>query len=571
MTSLTKSPGALHTAQKEVEPLYMLQPPMHFNNRSTPQKMQRYGGHKIDDGATKKLASYLGSASAASFVDQRHWEAQGMPTSPSPLRVSRSQIHGKPSNSKPLLTKDLLESPASPLAERLLSVTNGLAKRIEKATCETSSVGVDRSPPINGERSAGSLFHPSPEKKNVLNKLAFLIERFNKVATISTLLEQRVYDLTDYCRELEEKLAQTAAERQDLTSLRSENAALRRSLNEMQTHFDRKCQDLESVSHGAGSLVARIDQGETLLGNMHKMIQQIALKLKQEHEQRCAAEAMVLSLEKIIRSGRRSRRGSVRRLDVAHHSADEADDADDEVVAGLKQHSRNGSSTPLAQYQGAFSSMEHFDDYLQKLRSKRLAREKQRELEREKRKGTAGASEDFQKPLANIRVAQPKQSGSHSKMNAVKERPQVPVLKSHVVSIAERPVSGGARSSSDLRSHVKLAIDQATPSRDKAGSPDPELPSEAVRPFVLTSGTNSWSGLDSIEELRDIHDAGQSVLQELSHHPPDAESDVGAQRRRAVRDTVRLENHVEQLTRQYHDLLAAAVSQNGTTGLLETK
>ena len=34
-----------------------------------------------------------------------------------------------------------------------------------------------------------------------------------------------------------------------------------------------------------------------------------------------------------------------------------------------------------------------------------------------------------------------------------------------------------------------------------------------------------------------------------------------AERRRANRDAVRLEDHVEQLTRQYHDLLAAATEQ----------
>ena len=68
------------------DPLYILQPPMHFANRASPQRVLREGGRKINDGTSSKLAAYLGSSAA----DQKAWEMRGMPASPSPVkRVER--------------------------------------------------------------------------------------------------------------------------------------------------------------------------------------------------------------------------------------------------------------------------------------------------------------------------------------------------------------------------------------------------------------------------------------------------------------------------------------------------
>ena len=77
--------------------------------------------------------------------------------------------------------------------------------------------------------------------------------------------------------------------------------------------------------------------------------------------------------------------------------------------------------------------------------------------------------------------------------------------------------------------------------------------------------TPAWSGLDSLEELRDIHDAGQDILSKLSTLNSGSKSVGSAERRRAGRDAARLEDHVDQLTQQYHDLLAAA-TEHGDKG-----
>ncbi len=625
------------------EKLFILQPPMHFANRSSPQRVMREGGRKLDDGARGKLAVYLGS----SIAEQKEWERRGMPASPSPVKQGRrrqrppspapspsryatfSSANSSSSSSSrvqpPLRPRDLTAAAtptaSSPLAEKLLSMTHGLAERVASASRGGSS--------SNALGNANPPARPSPEKKRVLDKLAFLIERFNQVATISTSLEQRVYDLTDYCHELEGALVQHEEKQRAAEALRAENDSLRRSLCEVQARLDAKYDDFGTVSDVASGLVARIDQGETLLASMHGKIQQLALKLRQEHKMRCDAEAMVLSMEKSVRSAnRRSRRGSAQRIDVAHQSADEADDVtllSSSSSSPLGAHNRQGSTTPLAQYQGAFESMNHFEGYLEKLRSKRLEREQQRVVQREKRKssaGTAAISTDAQqskrkaaavlraravgtdarpfdmartsetearqgakaipdvydedyggmskrlRPAATASAATAAAAAVREKSSAtysVREEPAMPTIKSHVVSIAQRPVSGGARTGAAKRLHDDKASHESSSVREKSGSPDPVLPQLENLP----SPTPVWSGLDSLEELRDIHEAGQDILSKLSTLNSGSKSVGSAERRRAGRDAARLEDHVDQLTQQYHDLLAAANDECGIKRLVD--
>ena len=625
-------PAWPHTGHPDDGKLYILQPPMHFSNRS-PQRMLRAGGRTLDDGTNSKLSAFLGSSAA----DQKEWEDRGMPASPSPVKKRRSlgrlsspspnaltrsphvtsspitntlpsstssvsgssptSISSRPSRLLRPRDPSLLSMPpavstsvvSSPLAEKLLSMTNGLAERVASASQSGENTSV--------EGSNTSDNRPSPEKKRVLSKLAFLIERFNEVAIISTSLEQRVYDLTDYCHELEAQLVHCRAHEQSEKRLLLENDSLRRSLSNVQQQLDLKNADFERVANAASRLVARIDRGEMLLSSMHSTIQQMALKLKEEHNMRCDAEAMALSMEDTVRSAKAlSDNKSI--VDKAEESiASKASSSPQDA----SQHDRQGSTTPLAQYQGAFQNMGHFEGYLEKLKRKRLEREQQRVVEREKRKSSAGlgaraktaiidhtinygGATKRQRPSIDEQPAALRSVSSavgalssRPTPYAVQEEPSVKPIKSHIVSIAEHPVSRIRSETEAVPCLEVLSIKTSTkhasrePLLDEAhensGSPDPVLEAESLQPVrAYRSPAPGWTGLDSLEELRDIHDAGQDILSRLSTLSSGSKSVGSAERRRAGRDAARLEDHVDLLTKQYHDLLAAATSDDIGSG-----
>ena len=705
-----------------------IQPPLHFNNNS-PGKITRLDGKVTDDGSTQKLSHFLRSPprspahrflasqnkhNSSSFspsspfrrtfgAEMHQWESKGMPRSP-------IVVNNNGRNPSPSAPHTPAAAATNALTSDLLSITDGLKERIEHAAQDPTT----RYPPGSPE---------SKFKQDLLRKIAYLVERFHQVAQVSTTLEKRVHDLQAYCVELEERLVQknntleeaavpkteekekkeekkeegreeeknknhhintmsrteSASTTALINSLTHENSALRNQLATVHDQLDQKDERFDEISDATIELSKRIEQGESLLSNMHAMMGQMAARLHTEHAQRLQAEAALLYEQQqhqqkseieahSTASKRQRRRLSLSRVGISHYSADEADDEVDEAETDGEKDSNN--LTPMAQYDGGFATKKHFDTYLTKLEAIRGKATRERETAREKRRrnertGTASSlptststttptptstSKSFSSPTNTIASTVPLTSSptisirspvveSSATNTQVQEQQKVqqkvqhkvqqkvqksgkkkesiwnkvrnaiaedtihhrrysakstkikkkfsqipiedaPVVKSHVVgvndvdasvarqrqniienkreknlSVTEDPVlptEFTPRKLADAATDVKTDTSDTTETNSTAINENLVETSEASLLRTPPLRQSGWSNLDVLDQVRDLHDHGVSMLERMN----ESSSEVGSEeRRRAEIDAHKLESQVDMLTRQYRDLL----------------
>jgi len=430
-----------------------MQPPLHYKNRNGLRVLRMDGKEEEEEirSAGKKLESFMSphvsptrphllsshqlrqspSPFHRTFGNEiREWESRGMPQSPAVTVVPPRTPAAAATNA---LTHDLL------------SITDGLQRRVEHATRDPTTSGPPGSP-------------EAKFKQDLLQKIGYLTERFHQVAQVSTTLEKRVHDLQAYCKELEERLVVAAevekvqkekvqkekVQKEEVAnmntrvtaqpseiatslidSLTHANGVLRTQLANAHDQLDQKDNRFNNIANATMDLSKRIESGETLLSNMHGMMGRLADELRREHSLRVQAEDSLLELQQqheaeavalaTVRKRRQRRRGSssLSRVDVAHYSADEAEEDEEETTAAASgtraTYDRpERSMTPMAQYEGAFENRDHFENYLKKLDAIRGKRDRERDAARAKRRSTRRAASSSLEPTN-------KMSSSHSR------------------------------------------------------------------------------------------------------------------------------------------------------------
>jgi hypothetical protein len=638
------------------------------NNLSPPTSPSKLSRMKKKNSPFSSSSSYSSSSISSPFRrtfgrDFADWKSTGMPESPQ--MINRTLTRRYPS---PAAVHTPAAAKTNALTTDLLTITNGLQQKVVTATEEF-------------QEPHGSPEHKF--KQDLLKKIAYLIERFHQVAQVSTTLEKRVHDLQAYCTELEEQLEQKHNQQQQqeeqqclkerhqqedqqqkdgpqqedrtqqsipmtplstskiplsvnsnsnqaFMSLKHANAVLRAQLANVHDQLDEKEETFKNTSTSLRKLAERIEVGESYLKKMHSMMGQMGEALKNEHALRLQAEESIQEMGRAYREelGRlhsmvsttkdkkRRRRSFFSRMGVAHYSADEAEnDSDDDE--GNEMNRR--SATPMAQYDGAFSNMQHFDVYLKKLEARRINRDQEREAAREKKKNNSMQNEQQNIVSNSLEFNKPKKSKFHSSSpssvkrvrRAISEAP--PAVKSRIIGVNN--IDAKEARKRQTQSHDKSMVSTTDKNRvcfrgsqtidpqiqqideykninsasndinvngtSVYSADDPILPRErtptnkdnrgkviverSLSPIVTTNTDNDtdlmktpplrtggWANLDVLDQVRDLHEHGVSMLERMNETSSEASSEG---RRRAEKDANKLENQVDLLTRQYRDLL----------------